>query len=78
MKKSLFKIMMVVFLMLCFVSVTAAGPTIDSILKKKELVVGTSANIRIRGLWPIRLSVTNPSGLPLKVSRIPCTCRPGR
>jgi hypothetical protein len=63
---------------LCFVSVAAAGPTIDSILKKKELVVVTSANIRIRGLWPIRLSVTNPSGLPLKVSRIPCTCRPGR
>ncbi len=31
--------------MLCLVSAAFAGPTIDSILKKKELVVGTSANL---------------------------------
>ena len=45
MKKSLFKMIMVLFLLLCFVSVALAGPTIDSILKKKELVVGTSADM---------------------------------
>jgi polar amino acid transport system substrate-binding protein len=45
MKKSLFKMIMVLFLLLCFVSVASAGPTIDSILKKKELVVGTSADL---------------------------------
>lgn len=45
MRKSLFKLMMVLFLLLCFVSFAFAGPTIDSILKKKELVVGTSADL---------------------------------
>jgi len=36
---------LVMFLMLCLVSAAFAGPTVDSILKKKELVVGTSANL---------------------------------
>ncbi|MEN6467391.1 MAG: transporter substrate-binding domain-containing protein [Smithella sp.] len=45
MKKSQFKIMMVLLLLLCFVSSASAGPTIDKILKKKELVVGTTANL---------------------------------
>jgi len=45
MRKSLYKLITVLFLVLCFASVAAAGPTIDSILKKKELVVGTSANL---------------------------------
>lgn len=67
MKKSLFKIMMVVFLMLCFVSVAAAGPTIDSILKKKELVVGTSAN-----LPPMSFKAKdgNTKGLDIDLSRM--------
>ena len=45
MRKSLFKMTMVLFLLMCFVSFASAGPTINSILKKKELVVGTSANL---------------------------------
>lgn len=43
MRKALFKMTMVLLLLVCFVSFAFAGPTIDSILKKKELVVGTSS-----------------------------------
>lgn len=45
MRKALYPTILVLFLMLCLVSAAFAGPTIDSILKKKELVVGTSANL---------------------------------
>ena len=45
MRKSLCQMILVMFLMLCLVSAAFAGPTVDSILKKKELVVGTSANL---------------------------------
>ncbi len=45
MRKSLCQMILVMFLMLCLGSAAFAGPTVDSILKKKELVVGTSANL---------------------------------
>lgn len=45
MRKALYPTILVLFLMLCLVYAAFAGPTIDSILKKKELVVGTSANL---------------------------------
>jgi polar amino acid transport system substrate-binding protein len=67
MRKSLFKIMMVLFLLMCFVSFAFAGPTIDSILKKKELVVGTSAN-----LPPMAFKAKdgNPKGFDIDLSRM--------
>jgi polar amino acid transport system substrate-binding protein len=67
MRKSLFKMTMVLFLLMCFVSFASAGPTIDSILKKKELVVGTSAN-----LPPMAFKAKdgNPKGFDIDLSRI--------
>ncbi len=44
MMKSMVKTGVVLFLLLCFASGAVAGPTIDAIQKKKELVIGTSAS----------------------------------
>ena len=66
MKKSLLKMIMVLFLLLCFVAVASAGPTIDSVLKKKELVVGTSGTYA-----PLTFKAKdgNPRGLDIDLSR---------
>lgn len=66
MRKSLFTMIMVLFLLTCFVSFAFAGPTIDSILKKKELVVGTSH------LPPMAFKAKdgNPKGLDIDLSRL--------
>ncbi len=67
MRKSLFQMTMVLFLLMCFVSFAFAGPTIDSILKKKELVVGTSTN-----LPPMAFAAKNgkPKGFDVDLSRM--------
>jgi len=43
MKRTLVRLSVIFALVFCFAAVAVAGPTIDGILKKKELVVGTSA-----------------------------------
>jgi polar amino acid transport system substrate-binding protein len=67
MRKWLFKMTMVLFLLTCFVSFAFAGPTIDSILKKKELVVGTSTD-----LPPMNFKAKNgnPKGFDIDLSRM--------
>ncbi|PKN18550.1 MAG: hypothetical protein CVU71_13805 [Deltaproteobacteria bacterium HGW-Deltaproteobacteria-6] len=67
MKKSQFKVIMVLFLLLSLASFASAGPTIDKILKKKELVVGTSAN-----LPPMAFKAKDGSlkGLDIDLSRL--------
>ncbi|MEN6621989.1 MAG: transporter substrate-binding domain-containing protein [Smithella sp.] len=67
MRKVLFKLTMVLFLLMCFVSFAFAGPTIDSILKKNELVVGTSAD-----LPPMNFKAKdgNPKGFDIDLSRM--------
>ena len=43
MKRTFVRLFLALVLILCFAAAATAGPTIDGILKKKELVVGTSA-----------------------------------
>lgn len=44
MKKSIFVVLLLV-VTVCFAATASAGPIIDQVLKKKELVVGTSASL---------------------------------
>ncbi|MDI9569304.1 MAG: transporter substrate-binding domain-containing protein [Pseudomonadota bacterium] len=44
MKRTSIRLSVILALVFCFAAVATAGPTIDGILKKKELVVGTSAS----------------------------------
>ncbi len=44
MKRSFVSLCITLMLILCFTAVASAGPTIDGILKKKVLVIGTSAS----------------------------------
>lgn len=70
MRKSLFQMTIVLFLLMFFVSFAFAGPTINSILKKKELVVGTSTN-----LPPMAFAAKDgkPKGFDVDLSRMIAT-----
>jgi polar amino acid transport system substrate-binding protein len=82
MKKSVLSAIGFCIVFLCFTSVSLAGPVIDQIMKKKELVVGTSAtyppltfkakNGKPYGLdIDIAQSIASEMGVKLRVEIIP-------
>lgn len=82
MKRSFVSLCITLMLILCFAAVASAGPTIDGILKKKVLVVGTSAtypplsyktkNGTVLGLdIDLAQAMASAMGVKLKVEVIP-------
>jgi len=82
MKRTFVRLFFALVLVLCFAAAAAAGPTIDGILKKKELVVGTSATYpplsfktkdgRVQGLeYDLAQAMASAMGVKLRVEVIP-------
>jgi polar amino acid transport system substrate-binding protein len=82
MKRSAVSLFITLMLILCFAAVASAGPTIDGILKKKVLVVGTSASYpplsfktksgKVLGLdMDLAQAMASAMGVKLKIEVIP-------